>query len=92
MNARASARIQPPPRLQVLPAEPPAPPPPSVPWSTVGVLLAIAVQTFSIIWWASGIDHRVASIERTSDPLALARIDQRTADMDGRLKRLEDRQ
>ncbi len=94
MPASAPARIH-----HVAPAVPAEPPPPvRVNWPALGVLLAIAVQSAAAIWWASGMDRRMSSMEASVPAGALARIDERTAGMrdsldriDRRLDKLEDR-
>lgn len=61
-------------------------------------LVALLAQTGGFVWWASGINNRVASLEETVKPLSdgsltatLARIDERTGTMKDRVNRMSDR-
>lgn len=56
-------------------------------WSMIGVVLALAVQTCGIVWWAGTVQQRVAALEATVVPMAsaadeasatVARLDERT--------------
>ena len=61
-------------------------------------VVALLAQTGGFVWWASGINNRVASLEETVKPLSdgsltatLARIDERTGTMKDRVNRMSDR-
>lgn len=65
-------------------------------WSMVGVILAIAVQTCAVIWWASQMDRRVQTLESAVKPFStvaetMARLDERTLGMTEANQRIERR-
>lgn len=65
---------------------------------TIAICVGLAVQTATAVWWASGVDRRLVTVERVVAPLSdgtltatLARIDERTGSMKDRLNKLSDR-
>lgn len=61
-------------------------------------VVALLAQSGGFVWWASGLNNRVASLEKTVQPLSdgsltatLARIDERTGSMKDRVNRMSDR-
>lgn len=84
---------------------------PSEPWHLdkrvpIALIIAIAMQTMGIVWWASSLDHRVRTIEREVMALMqadsvqrdelrrtteyLARLDERVSQMMGVLREMRD--
>lgn len=57
-----------------------------VDWSIIGVIgsiVTILIQTAGLVWWAAGIDQRMANVEQKlgsfeSAAATLARLDERT--------------
>lgn len=61
-------------------------------WSMIGVMLAVAVQTAAMIWWAAGMNERVGTLEQVVAPIAdgtVVRIDERTQAMKETMGRIE---
>ena len=46
-------------------------------WADIGVILAIIVQLFIVVWYASQLDARVGSVERQLSGLNTAQLDTR---------------
>lgn len=46
---------------------------------TIGVILALLIQTGTAIWWAGAINVRTANVERQSNGLLEQQIQQRSA-------------
>jgi hypothetical protein len=62
----------------------------------IGTILAIGAQSAAIVWWAAGINSRVAAIEHQMREVrdsagTLARLDERTAAIRGDTARIHDR-
>jgi hypothetical protein len=59
----------------------------------LGLIFAIALQTCSFIWWASGIDRSVSEHERRIQAVEAATIDMSkdTSEVSERLARLEEK-
>lgn len=62
----------------------------------IGVILALVIQSVTIVWWASGLDRRVAQLEKDIGPVsgvavAVARLDERTAAINMATARIERR-
>ena len=60
----------------------------------LAIMGAMGAQSVAVIWWAAGMDHRLASVEHVIAPLSdgtmrdtLSRVDERTASMQRRADR-----
>ena len=63
-------------------------------WTMTSVLLAVLIQGAGALWWASGMDRRVSSLERDMAPLramtvTVGRLDERTDAMREATARIE---
>lgn len=66
-----------------------APAPVPLNWEKVGVILAALVHFGGAIWFASAVDRRVSAIEAQLPPGIVQRLDERTAQIQTALGRLE---
>lgn len=66
-------------------------PGPSPNWTAVGVIVAAAVHAAAAVAFAASLDRRVANIEAQVPAGAIARLDERTVQMQATLRRLEER-
>lgn len=91
--ATAHARNRRAPPLQAIEAPPlqaaPPAPRPVVNWTAAGVLMALLVHAAAAVWFASSLDRRVTNIEQQLPAGAIARLDERTAQMSRTLDRLD---
>lgn len=60
-------------------------------WSAIGVSVAVLVHLGAAVWFASGIDHRVAALEAAVPPGSIQKLDERTVQIQRSLERLEAR-
>lgn len=60
-------------------------------WAALGVIMAVVVHAAAAVWFASSLDRRVTNIEQQLPPGAIARLDERTAQMSRTLENLERR-
>lgn len=57
----------------------------------VAVIVTIVLQTAGVVWWASGINYRIAALESVRDrmPIDSEKLDGRFRELDGRLRPVE---
>lgn len=58
-------------------------------WGMIGVILAVLVQGAGVVWLASNMNARLASLEAQVPPGVIQRLDERTVQIQDSLKRLE---
>lgn len=67
----------------------------SIDWTVpVPVLIALALQAGTVVWWGAGIDRRVSALEQASasnsqTPVTIARLDERTSSLAEAMQRVE---
>lgn len=58
-------------------------------WEKIGVILAVLAQLGGAVWFAASVDRRVSTLEAQLPPGIVQRLDERTAQMQASLGRLE---
>lgn len=66
-------------------------PPPRISWAALGVIIALIVHGVAAVAFAAALDRRVANLEQQLPAGAIARLDERTMQIQKSIERMEPR-
>lgn len=64
-------------------------PPPRISWAALGVIIALIVHGVAAVAFAAALDRRVANLEQQLPAGAIARLDERTMQIQKSIERME---